>query len=441
MQLSNILSFSFDRTQAYASLVWYFMIFNFIPRTDFVLYFCLYTLLFISYFFLQKQLSLATALKFGIVARIIAAVSVPELSDDFYRFLWDGNLTIEGINPYLHTPRNIINNHLLDPIAAQELFNNMNSPDYFTVYPPLNQFLFAASVALFGISKGLFSAFGIKVWILLAEIGTLLILPKLLKIYDVNPRNALLYTLNPLVIIELCGNAHYEGVMIFLLLVSIYLFKTKRMWLSAMLFGLAASIKLLPLLFLPLLFRKMNFIKLALYVLVVLGLNLFLFIPFASYDFLTNLSGSIQLYFHSFQFNSFFYTIISDLSFTLLGINKSYIAPALLIFPIAALAWFSLSKTSMLKNLPAKMSMTQAFYYFFSAVVHPWYLTTVLALSVFQPVKYILAWTYVAGLSYFTYRTLPYEESAILVALEYLVVFILLFTDWILLKRKRYGNK
>jgi len=87
------------------------------------------------------------------------------------------------------------------------------------------------------------------------------------------------------------------------------------------------------------------------------------------------------------------------------------------------------------------MSMTQAFYYFFSAVVHPWYLTTVLALSVFQPVKYILAWTYVAGLSYFTYRTLPYEESAILVALEYLVVFILLFTDWILLKRKRYGNK
>ena len=169
-------------------------------------------------------------------------------------------------------------------------------------------------------------------------------------------------------------------------------------------------------------------------------MNVILFIPYASQEFLSNLGSSIHLYFNSFQFNSFIYAIISDV-LAKSGLPESsnkIVAPLLMLFPVATLAWFSLSKKSMLKNLPSKISTTQGFYYFFSAVVHPWYLTTVLAFSTFQPVKYILVWSYVVGLSYFTYRTLPYEESSILIALEYLLVFMFLFIDWIILKRKRY---
>ena len=427
-------------TQAVVSMVGYFVLFIFIPRNNFIQFFSIFSILFISYYFLVKNISLKQGIGLAILLRIIALLSTPELSDDFYRFIWDGALTVNNINPYLYTPQHAFNTGLLCGKNFSFLIEKMNSPNYFTVYPPLNQFLFAASVFIFGSAKGLLSAVGIKFWIFLAEIGTILLLPKVLKSFDIAPENALLYTLNPLVIIELCGNGHYEGVMIFLLLLSVYVLQSNKWGLSAIVFGLAVSIKLVPLLFIPLLFRKIGFIKLVLFSFIAISVNVILFIPYASQEFLSNLGSSIHLYFNSFQFNSFIYAIISDV-LAKSGLPESsnkIVAPLLMLFPVAALAWFSLSKKSMLKNLPSKISTTQGFYYFFSAVVHPWYLTTVLAFSTFQPVKYILVWSYVVGLSYFTYRTLPYEESSILIALEYLLVFMFLFIDWIILKRKRY---
>ena len=427
-------------TQIVIALLAYIAIFNFVPRSDFVTFFSLYTLLFISYYFLYQHLSLKLAIGAAVLFRLIGLLSIPELSDDFYRFIWDGALSFQNINPYLYTPQEIINSKFSDSPEMIELFQKMNSPNYFTVYPPLNQILFFLSVSIFGFGKGLISAIGIKFWIFLAEIGTILLLPKLLRLYNIEEKNAVIYLLNPLVIIELCGNGHYEGVMIFLLLLAIYFLKTNKWWMSAILFGMAVSIKLIPLLFLPLLLRKIGLLKLVLYTLIVITINGLLFIPFASQDLVNNMGSRIHLYFNSFQFNSFIFSIVSGIPLLKeLPVNEvKLIAPALMIFPIGALAWFSLSKTSMLKNLPAKMSMSQAFYYFFAAVIHPWYLTTVLVFSTFHPVKYILVWSYVIGLSYFTYRTIPYEESSFVIALEYLLVFIFLFVDWIKLKRKRY---
>ena len=163
-------------TQAVVSMVGYFVLFIFIPRNNFIQFFSIFSILFISYYFLVKNISLKQGIGLAILLRIIALLSTPELSDDFYRFIWDGTLTVNNINPYLYTPQHAFNTGLLCGKNFSFLIEKMNSPNYFTVYPPLNQFLFAASVFIFGSAKGLLSAVGIKFWIFLAEIGTILLL-------------------------------------------------------------------------------------------------------------------------------------------------------------------------------------------------------------------------------------------------------------------------
>jgi hypothetical protein len=44
----------------------------------------------------------------ALLFRLLLLFAVPALSDDFYRFLWDGRLSLEGINPFLYTPRQLI---------------------------------------------------------------------------------------------------------------------------------------------------------------------------------------------------------------------------------------------------------------------------------------------------------------------------------------------
>jgi hypothetical protein len=82
----------------------------FIPRTAFGPLVLAFAALFAAFWCLVKWYSdrpkwlLWAALLF----RLLLLFAVPALSDDFYRFLWDGTADLEGINPFLHTPRQLL---------------------------------------------------------------------------------------------------------------------------------------------------------------------------------------------------------------------------------------------------------------------------------------------------------------------------------------------
>ena len=98
----------------------------------------------------------------------------------------------------------------------------------------------------------------LKLFIFLFEVGSVLLIPKILQQLRLSSHLQLLYTLNPLVILELTGNLHFEAVMIFFLLLAIYFINKQQLTFSAIAFGFAIGAKLWPIMLMPLLFKKLG---------------------------------------------------------------------------------------------------------------------------------------------------------------------------------------
>ena len=192
-------------------------------------------------------------------------------------------MLLNGFNPYLYLPEIFENPNYNLPNQAKELITGMGelNASHYSNYPPLNQLCFAIA-AFFSNKSILGSIVVLRGLIILADIGVLYFGKKLLKALHLNPKAIFIYLLNPLIIIELTGNLHFEGVMIFFLIWSLYLFQ-KHQWKLATI-PLASSIvlKLLPLLFLPLFFKQLKLKKLIFFYSLI-GISILLFFtPFLS---------------------------------------------------------------------------------------------------------------------------------------------------------------
>ncbi|GAB3811037.1 hypothetical protein GCM10028895_00820 [Pontibacter rugosus] len=87
------------------------------------------------------------------------------------------------------------------------------------------------------------------------------------------------------------------------------------------------------------------------------------------------------------------------------------------------------------------MATALTIYFLLATTVHPWYLTTLLALTVMSNFRFTIAWTGLAILTYAAYRTSTYQESLWLVALEYSIVFIWLIIElYVYRQRQRAVN-
>ncbi|GAB3958555.1 DUF2029 domain-containing protein [Spirosoma harenae] len=422
----------------FLSLALYTLIGYGIARPQFNLLILLYGLTFWGYIRITRpmwsvsgQATLASTTqpepdRFLFLAAVLFRVSllavIPNLSDDYVRFIWDGHLVANGYNPYLYLPNQIINT----PLAAtagltDSLYQSLNSPNYFTVYPSVNQALFGLAV-LISPHDLLGNVIGLRIPILLAEIGTLWLLPKLLRRLGQNPNLALLYGLNPLVILELTGNLHYEAVMIFFALLAVWFYQQKRWRISAFALALSIGTKLLPLLFVPLLIRYVGWKRGFVYGAITLGFIGVLFVPFIDINLVRNVFSSLDLYFQKFEFNASIYYIIRAVGFGLTG--RSIIKEAgqylfvLIAFGTIAIAVWSPSKASSNK-LPIRLLLTLSLYWLLSTTVHPWYIASLLAVSLFTPFRYPFIWSGLSILSYGAYQTYPYNENLPLVGLEY----------------------
>ena len=388
----------------------------------------------------------------ALLFRLLFIGAIPNLSQDFYRFLWDGRMIAAGFNPYLYLPENLIELGTAPISQAKELFEGMGAlnASHYTNYPPLNQLLFAIAGIVAGKSV-LGSVIVLRTFIIAADIGVLYFGRKLLVNLKLPESRIFLYLLNPFIIIELTGNLHFEGVMVFFLVWSLYLLQQKKWIGSAIIFACSVLLKLVPLLFLPLFLgyfiykkdgienadkeKQLGLTKLFGFYLIV-GITVVLgFLPILSAAFIENFMATISLWFQKFEFNASIYYVVRWIGFQIKGYNIIETAGKVLpLFTIGVLTGLSLlRKNNSLEKLITTMLFGFTAYLFLSTTVHPWYLAIPLMLSIFTNYQYIFVWSFTIILSYTAYTSSGSQENLWLVGIEYLLVFLIL--GWELFSR------
>ncbi|MEM1215296.1 MAG: glycosyltransferase family 87 protein [Bacteroidota bacterium] len=367
----------------------------------------------------------------AILLRLALIPSFPALSDDIYRFIWDGRLWLAGRNPFDHLPTYYLEAGQQLPTLTEALFSELNSPEYYTIYPPVAQFTFVVASWL-APESWWGAAVVMKVFVVAAEIGSIFLLLRLLQHWQLDQRLVLWYALNPLIIVEVCGNLHFEGVMIFFLLLGWWWLTQERWWASAVAMALAVASKLLPLMFFPFLIRRLGWRRALGYFAVVGTVLLATWIPLVSSAFLENFASSVNLYFQRFEFNGSLYYALRWLGYQYSGHNLIR-----LIGPILALiVLVTISLRALLDRRNDWVSLANLWlfaiglYLLCATTIHPWYTALPVVLCLFTPYRWPVLWSGLITLTYVNYIYAEYQENLWIVLLEYILVGTFLVWEW-----------
>jgi hypothetical protein len=427
----------------FATMLAYICLGYLFPRENFTMLLGFYSLAFLSFVLLHKNETVSEKQLFslGILFRLLFLFGTPFWSQDFNRFIWDGNLIIDGLNPYLNTPNQIINATTIN--NAQELFSKMGtlSATHYSNYPPVNQLFFAVS-SFFAAPSIFMTAFIFKVLIVFSDIGIYHFGRKILLFLNQNPKKIFLYFLNPLIIIELTGNLHFEGVMLFFFVVGLYFFIIEKWRLAAVFIALSISTKLLPLLLLPFFYQKLGFKKSVCFNSIVIGISALTFVPFLTPKLFSNYTETIGLWFTNFEFNASIYYLVREIGFYVKGYNIIGIVGKITpVLAIAIILYFALFRTNKKPaDLFANALIALSIYFFISTTVHPWYLVNLVFLSIFTRFKFPIIWSYLIVLSYFAYSQIQFKENYFLLFVEYSIVFGLVVYELFFSQKKHHVN-
>jgi len=427
----------------FLGILFYWSFAHQLERIDFTKMITLWTALFIISYQLIKANpnNLKILAVAALIFRVLFLFAIPNLSQDFYRFIWDGRMLLQGFNPYLSLPEVWITQGNAPIIQAQELYEGMGALNgsHYTNYPPISQLCYTIA-ALFAGKSIIGSAMALRVLIILADIGTFFFGKKILKALKLPEKQIFWYVLNPFIIIELTGNLHFEAVMIFFIIWSLYLLQKGYWYWAAIALGLSVSVKLIPLLFLPLFLQKFivgdqgyldkkslkfGLPKLIGFYGITLITVLITFAPFLSVEFILNFKKTITLWFQNFEFNASIYFVIRWIGYQVVGWNiietAGKILPMITILVLLLLTFFRKNNTTI--QLISAMVIGICSYYFFSTTVHPWYIAVPLSLCVFTRYKFPIAWSFVIILSYTAYLDPNFKENMWMIGIEYIVVF------------------
>ncbi|MGR3218407.1 MAG: hypothetical protein ACUZ8H_01135 [Candidatus Anammoxibacter sp.] len=177
-------------------------------------------------------------LVFSFVFRLTLLPVTP--SDDVYRYLWEGKLQLNLINPYTYAPESDVLGYLRD-----HFFAGINHKHLTTIYPPLTLIGFAVS--------GLVShtEISIKAFFLLFDLGLIFLLIRFLGKVGRNPVNVIVYAWSPLVLISFAARGHCDSLQIFFVFLALYLYSQQKRLTSVIMVGLAVISKIISIIVVP----------------------------------------------------------------------------------------------------------------------------------------------------------------------------------------------
>ena len=423
------------RTAILASclLIVYVLVGYFVPREDSLYFLLLYASSWGLTYVLLKSSSTVSIFWLGLLFRLVFIIALPWLSQDFYRFIWDGLLLQSELNPYAFSPNELIkSNALFDSPLKTTLYDGMGvlSAQHYSNYPPVNQLGFLTAVNVFPQSL-LGTVVVMRLLLILAEVGLFFTIRKIFHHLDLPHRRLGWYFLNPLIIIELTGNLHWEGVMLFFFALGWWLLlKQQNIW-ATIAFAFSIATKLIPLLLLPLFARFQAWKKTAWMALTGSLCLLLLFVPFFKDIGMENYFATLQLWFKNFEFNGSVYYLIRWIGYQIKGYNIirqwGEISPWIITALVLIFAFLRPKKKA--EEVFTAMLFLLIAYYLIASIVHPWYVIPLVFLGLFTRYSFPLIWSMLIPISYITYAHPNFQENYSLIFLEYAIVIVAMFYE------------
>ncbi|HWC18585.1 MAG TPA: hypothetical protein VG498_16365 [Terriglobales bacterium] len=210
----------------------------------------------------------------------------PGVDDDIHRYVWDGRLQRLGYNPYIVVP----NDPAVIGLHTPET-RNLNNPDLPSPYPAGAQLFFRVVTAVHE------SAFALKAAFVLCEFAIVLVLLDLLRFKRQREHLVLAFAWSPLLAVEVSGSGHIDIVGALLLLISAAAILRGWRATAAVGFALAVAVKFLPIILLPLYWKRVRIRDATL----ATGIVVVLYLPFLNHGRIP--TGSLGTYMQSFRFN------------------------------------------------------------------------------------------------------------------------------------------
>ena len=417
----------------------------FVKQSDFFVLLFDYTGLFSVYCFLlyscKEKLSNKFLFSFFFATRVVGLFAFPMLSDDIYRFWWDGYFNLQGFNPFQYKPNELIALHpeYLQDASIKSIYSHLNSPEYYSVYPAICQFLFLIAAKISSTNIALF-AIVLKVIFTTIDFIIVFYLKKLLDISNKSNHSSLLYILNPLILIEIHGNLHFEILILLGLCLSLYFLFQNSFFKSGIWFGVSIIGKLTSGIFAPLilLYLAIKNKKSAVLLCIATAIICLSFLIYPG-KYYSNFLQSIRLYFKQFEFNSFLFRPLYQFNFNAnfhelnahLGQLLSSLFMAVFVFLLIS---FIRKKIDFFQALWLSLFM----YLICSASIHPWYISTLILLGTFCFPISTLAWSFLIVVSYAKYNTVTFPYLGNFILFEYMFVIAILSIE--ILKGKGQVN-
>ena len=320
---------------------------------------------------------LAACVAIGVAARVVVAGGAPLVSDDVYRYLWDGRVQQFGLSPYeavpddpalagLHTAAT----RRIDPTSAV-------LP---SVYPPLAQRFFLAVTAVDDSVAAMVAA------VVACDLLTLLVLWRWLLATGRSSWWTLVYAWHPLVVLESAAGAHIDVVGTLLVAAGAGALVRRRPLAAALAVAGAVAVKFLPLVLLPLLWRRVRLRHAALAGAAVA----LLYLPFAAPDGTLPI-GALATYAAQWRFNGPLFRGLA----AWVGVPGAVAAAV-----GAGLAVAVAARRRLAPEDPAAWAWPLGVPVAFLPAVYPWYLVWMTPFLTSRAVAPLAAWTLVAPLTY-----------------------------------------
>src|SRR5712691_2278017 len=302
----------------------------------------------------------------------------PGLDDDIHRYVWDGRVQRLGYNPYIVVP----SEPALVSLHTSET-RTVNNPEVPSPYPAGAQLFFRAVTSIHE------SIFTLKVAFVVCDFAIVFVLLDVLRRTRQGEHWVLAYAWHPLLAIEVAGSGHVDIVGVLLLLVSAASLLRRWRAVAAMSFGLAVAVKFLPIVLLPLYWKRVRIRDGALAT-IVLGL---LYIPFLNHGRIP--IGSLGTYVQRFRFNDPVFATLERVT------APQVVAGLAVLVGFLTAIWM---RRKSAEGSPEEFAWPMAASLLCAPVVYPWYLLWLLPFVRSISTVPLLVWTLSIIPTYYVWR-------------------------------------